>query len=262
MKGKVLAMVLALSMATASAFAEQPEAQKYRDILQSGKYYVEYEVSYMERCLAVEDGKRMSYTDPKLGGIRIPSVFDLFGGGKSKTPGAYYENGKYYKFSTKKKATVATEEQLKDVNIDPAWNGIKNQFALPEELALFAPHDPFFVAVKGATEPQFVESGTKADDDKQIPYDKYAYEVKGQNGQNIYSVVYYVYYKEGVLKQIESYLIQNGQTEELLETVKIKKLTGEIPKNAVKIPKGCKVYAAGMGDMNDLLEKPVLVETY
>ena len=44
--------------------------------------------------------------------------------------------------------------------------------------------------------------------------------------------------------------------------MKVKKITQELPENALKIPDGCKVYAAGIGDMDDLLDKQVLVEDY
>ena len=49
MKTKIIALTLALSTFTVTAFAEQPEAAKYRNILQSGKYYVEYELDYAKK---------------------------------------------------------------------------------------------------------------------------------------------------------------------------------------------------------------------
>lgn len=274
MKVKVLAVALALSTFTVSAFAEQPAAQKYRDILQSGKFYVEYELDYATKGLAVDSGKRMDYTMYKknssalgLGLSLINPVLALgalFGKSSSKVPTAYYDGSKFYQFEGKKEAVVATEEQLSDVNIDPSkgWSSVKDRLALPEELAVFAPKDQFFVPINGATDVRFVESGEKADGEKKIPFDKYMYDVKSRNGKTLYSVVYYMYYKEGELKKIESYVVEDGQEEKLLQNLKVKKITGELPKNVLQMPKGCKVYAVGIGDMNDLLEQPTLVETY
>ena len=62
MKTKVVAITMVLSTLATSAFAEQPNAQKYREILQSGKFYVEYELDDVKKSLAVQDNKRMDYT--------------------------------------------------------------------------------------------------------------------------------------------------------------------------------------------------------
>ena len=78
---------------------------KYRDILQSGKFYVEYELDDVKKTLAVQDNKRMDYTIyKKTGNIGLAvglslinpllAVGALLGGNKSKVPSAYYEAGK------------------------------------------------------------------------------------------------------------------------------------------------------------------------
>ena len=61
-KTKIIAVTMVLSTLATSAFTEQPNAQKYRDILQSGKFYVEYELDDVKKTLAVQDNKRMDYT--------------------------------------------------------------------------------------------------------------------------------------------------------------------------------------------------------
>ena len=71
-----------------------------------------------------------------------------------------------------------------------------------------------------------------------------------------------MYYKEGNLQNIKTFIKMPGSDETLLNTMKVKKITRELPEGALQIPKGCKVYAVGIGDMNDLLEQPVLVEDY
>ena len=71
-----------------------------------------------------------------------------------------------------------------------------------------------------------------------------------------------MYYKEGALQQIKTFIKYGNNEEQLINTMKLKQITGELPENTLKIPDGCKVYAAGIGDMDDLLEKQVLVEDY
>ena len=274
MKKRILAMTLALCTFTCSAFAEQAAAEKYRNILQSGKYYVEYEFDTVKQTLAVADNKRMNYTVYKNKGnsglaMGLGLINPLFAigallGGGSKNPTAYYEDGKYYQFSGKKKAMLATEQQLDDPNIDPTegWGAVKYNLALPEELAVFAPNDMFYQATNGAGQPAFVESGTTVVKDKTLIYDKYSYSVKSMTGKELYAKNFYMYYKEGELDKIMTYVSYRGGQEELIRVVEIKEITDVLPENALKMPEGCKVYAVGLGDMNDLLDQPVQVETY
>ena len=68
-------------------------------------------------------------------------------------------------------------------------------------------------------------------------------------------------YKDGELVLIKKVLKRNG-TEYPMGEVIVKKITSEVPVEMFNIPQGCKVYAVGIGDMNDLIEQPVLVEEY
>lgn len=274
MKKRILAVTLALCTFTCSAFAEQAAAEKYRTILQSGKYYVEYEIDVAKKMLAVADNKRMDYTSYKKSGgsglamglalinplLAIGSMF----GGSSKAPTVYYEDGKYYQFEGKKKALLATEQQLNDPNIDPSegWGAVKYNLALPEELAVFAPNDMFYQKINGATQPTFVESGTIMDGKKEIAFDKYSSSVKSMTGKELYAKSFYMYYAEGELKEIKSYISYQGGKEELIRTVEVKTITDVLPENILKIPEGCKVYSVGLGDMSDLIEQPAQLEAY
>lgn len=275
MKTKIIALTLALSTFTVTAFAEQPEAAKYRNILQSGKYYVEYELDYAKKILAVQDNRRMDYTVYKSEGSMFATMGlamvnpllalgSLFMKNESKVPTAYYEAGKFYQFQGKKKASMAIWNQLNDPNLDPmdSWGTVKQKLALPEELAIFAPNDMFSERLAGADIPRFVESGNSTINEKEYVYDKYVTNVKSHTGKSLYAKNYYFYYQEGVLKYIKTFMYTNGASEQLLQSIEIKKITQELPENILKIPAGCKVYAAGIGDMNDLLDKPVLVEEY
>lgn len=275
MKKKVIAMALAFSCLTASAFAEQQEAAKYRDILQSGKFYVEYELNYAKKILAVQDNKRMDYTiykskgNPYAGmGLAMINPFlalgSLFIKNESKVPTAYYEAGKFYQFDSKKKAHMAIWNQLNDPNLNPmeGWNAVKQKLALPTELAIFAPNDMFAENYAGVATPKFVESGNASIDGKTYVYDKYSSNILSHSGKVLIGNNYYFYYGEGELKHINTFTYSDSSGEVLLRSIDIKKITQELPENILKIPEGCKVYAAGIGDMNDLIEKPVLVEEY
>lgn len=274
MKKKILAVTLALSTVTVSAFAEQPEAENYRKILQSGKYYLEYELPYVKKILAVEDNKRMDYTVFKnnpnsalfaLGFINpLFAVAGLFGGGDKKIPSTYYQEGKFYQFESKKEAKMALWNQLNDPNLDPleGWNTVKQKLALPEEFTIFASNDMFAERLNGETTPVFVESGNASIKKKEYIYDKYTSTVKSKSGSILFSKNYFFYYLQGELKFIKTSLFDSMNGERIVNDIEIKKLTQEIPDNIIKIPSGCKVYAAGIGDMDDLLDKKVLVEDY
>ena len=47
-----------------------------------------------------------------------------------------------------------------------------------------------------------------------------------------------------------------------IQTLRINKLTKELPQNVMNFPNGCKVYGPGLGDMNEIIEQPPLLEEY
>lgn len=105
-------------------------------------------------------------------------------------------------------------------------------------------------------------NGSKTIENILIDYDKYSFSVKNKAGGVLFDKIFYMYYKDGELQIIKTYVKSGNGEEELINTMKVKKITQELPENALKIPDGCKVYAAGIGDMDDLLDKKVLVEDY
>ena len=266
---KLLALTLAFSTFTASALAEQPKAAEYKQIMSSGNYYVEYELDTVKKCLAVKDGKRMDYTiytsmgNPFLSAIPIIGLASFFIKSDTKEPSALYADGKYYQFQGKKKAVMAYYNQLDDENLDPneAWSSVRYRLALPEELVVFAPNDEFnfFTGFKA---PHYIGSGQTTGNKDILDYDKYSLAEKSKACGVLFEKIFYMYYKEGALQQIKTFIKYGNNEEQLIKTMKLKQITGELPENALKIPDGCKVYAAGIGDMDDLLEKQVLVEDY
>lgn len=271
---KIVALALTLSTLAANVYAEQPQATELRNILQSGTYYVEYELNYAKKILAVQDNRRMDYTVYKKDnsfaamGLSLINPFlaigSLFMTNEQKTPTTYYEAGKFYQFEGKKKAVMATWDQLNNPNLDPmeGWGSVKYKLALPEELAVLAPEDMFSERLSGSSIPVYVESGKEILDKKEFTYDKYSAGIKSKTGKILFNKDYYFYYDKGELKYIYTRMNDGTGIDIILQKMEIKKITQELPENILKIPKGCKVYAAGIGDMNDLLDKPVLIEEY
>ena len=93
-------------------------------------------------------------------------------------------------------------------------------------------------------------------------YDKYLTTVVNRKGKIVLEKTYFFYYVKGELNTVKSFIQAANDIERPYRTLKLKKITAEIPENALKIPEGCKVYAAGVGDMNDLIDNPALVEDY
>lgn len=266
---KILALTLTLSTFVASAFAEQPKAAEYKQMMSSGNFYVEYELNDVKKCLAVKDGKRMDYTvytsmgNPFLAAVPIIGLASFFIKSDTKEPSALYADGKYYQFQGKKKAIMAYYNQLDDENLDPneGWSSVRYRLALPEELVVFAPNDEFN-SFTGFKEPRYIGSGQTTGNKDILDYDKYSLAEKNKAGGVLFEKIFYMYYKEGVLQQIKTFIKCGNNEEQLINTMKLKQISGELPENALKIPDGCKVYAAGIGDMDDLLDKQVLVEDY
>ena len=160
---------------------------------------------------------------------------------------------------------MAYYNQLDDPNIDPAagWNMVRVKLALPEALVTFAPND-VFNSFTGFKAPRFIESGKKTFGKKEFNYDKYSTTYNNMNGQPMYKKNFYMLYdlEKGELQNIKV-MIRVGNEEEVeAEEIKNIKITGELPEKITDIPEGCKVYAVGLGDINDLTQRPVLVEDY
>lgn len=277
MKEKVLSAALALSIMAGSvgtAFAENPKAEEYRKLFASGTYYIDYDMNdSVRKALAVSDGKRMDYTiitrrnaalSTALAFIPVIGIAGMFVKETKKDPTALYQDNKYYQFIGKKEARVATSAELKDENLDPteAWNSVPLRLALPEGFVMLAPNDPFN-KIANYTVPAFVESGTITDGKNTFDYDTYKVPVQGATGNVLADKIFYLYYdnKKGELKRVITRFKEPGSSmEQTISEFKIRTITGELPENALKMPGGTKVYAAGLGDMDDLLDRNVLVE--
>lgn len=260
----ILAMTLALTTMVTTAFAEQPAANKYRAILRSGNFLIEYGDAFFTKTIAAENNMRMERSSYKVkGGGMIGIPLSIVGSGKKDYPDTLYKNGKYYKFESKKKATMANRNQIKDPCIDPAggWNYAQYSLAIPEELFALCHSDPFRYESSVMGMPKFVGSSKELVDKKEYDCDKYVVAMRSQTGAVMSETNYLYYYDNGELVLVKKIFRQKG-TEYPMNEIMIKTITNKVPVGTFEIPKGCKVYAVGVGDMNDLIEQPILVEEY
>lgn len=255
------------------ASAEQQKAEEYRQILQSGTFYIEYaDVVNTEagqhQMLAANNGVRIKWRNEiKSGGGGLLGMIVPFAGlieSKDRIPVTMYKDGKLYQFKDKKSGLVATEEQLRDENINPLenWQHIKNNLSLPEGMQIFALNDLYNQEKIGTTIPQYESSGMKEINGKQYEVDTYLSQTKSVGGKVFYSTQYLMCYKEGELDKIVVNLLTDGLEPIEINSYMIYKISGELPENIMQLPEGCQVFRAGMGDMNDLIGMPVLIEKY
>lgn len=279
---KIFSSLTALTIAAMSfmptAHAENPKAQELRELIQSNKYYVEYEVNRKEdkRALAVDGDKRKSFDCEGRRGetlLRFIPIVGLFAKGSLKlSPEILYDSGNYYQFLSKKKTLKASDEELQDPYLDPnqEWNTAPKRIVLPEEFGMFT----------GDADIHFVESSTLIDGDKkQISFDKYFKAIRNVKGANLAKIVYLVCYDDkGELSKILTLTVDwDDDAGQILETefgkksadriydiqeIKINKFTGELPADVMKFAEGTQIYGPGLGNMDELLDAPPLLEQH
>ena len=261
---KFWAVMTGIFLAASSVSAEQPRAQEYREILSSGNFYVEYDDQNVKRIVAEVDGCRMERTDLSGRYKALVSVLNpigaMFASRNNKYPDFMYDGGRYYKFIEKDYALMAEESQLDDVNLNPSegWSVINRQLSLPDELAVFNWHDKHHKVSPAIAEPVFAQSLTKNVDGRNYECDRYESAVSNPSGGKAATIIFDMCYEKGELAVIQSAIFANGREYGVNKLV-IKKIQREIPGGAISLDKGARVFAAGIGDMNDLLENPVLI---
>ena len=193
-------------------------------------------------------------------------------------PDFMYKNGKYYQFFSENRAILAgitfpksknkaklsalvlPEDKLNSPNLKYAenWDLVESKLSLPDELAIFYWNDKFHANPFGLT-PYYNGSSTRTIEDKDYECDQYLIDIKSMAGTNMAQEAYNMIYENGQLVMTQKYLILDGK-EILIRTIKISALTSDVPEDAFTIGPKCNVYAAGTGDMNDLMERSILVE--
>ena len=261
---RLILLIAAVMMIAAQCSAEQPMAQEYRKILASDNFYVEYDDKNVKRIVAQDKGRRMARTN--LGGAyrAIVSVLNPIGNffavEHEKYPEFMSMGGKFYKFLESDFALMAREEQLDDENLNPAegWRTIHESLALPNELAVFNWHDPFHKVSAAMSEPVFVESMKKNVGGKDYDCDRYEVKVSNAAGGERATIIFDLCYSGGELALAQSALLADGKEYEINKLV-VKKILANVPSGEFKLSDKEKVHAAGIGDMNDLLENPPFI---
>lgn len=257
---KIFATAFVSLMLMNSAAAELDAAREYREIFRGGNFYLEFKDKWGTRIIVGSSGtrmERMNYTFDSGAMAWLNPLGAIFGGTGDKNPEVMHKDGKYYHFVSKRKVNVCSEENLHDENLDPrqGWNKISQKLAVPEELAVFFWDDPYRAKSSAISAPKFSESVKKILDGKQYDCDRYVSSIRQLNGSSAAHLVYDMIYRDGQLFLAQMYIVRNGTVYPVseLEVIRIQR---EIPKNTFKIYKGTKLYAAGVGDIDDLLENP------
>lgn len=261
-----LAVIIFIVGLNASAVdAEQAMADEYRKMFNAGNFYIEFKDKWGVRILAADNGKRMErmrYTIESGGLEFLNPLGAIFLGGEAKNPEVLYKDGKYYHFVERSKANVCDAKDIDNENLDPrqGWNIISQKLALPDELAVFCWNDAFRLKTPAIAAPTFKESFTKHFKGKDYDCDRYTCDIKTIAGGDAAYIVYDMLYRDGNLFRAESYILRNGQTYPI-NALDLNKIQAEIPEDTFKIQKNTRIYATGIGDINDLLEKPVQIGT-
>lgn len=258
-------IVLCMMAISSSAFAEQGMASEYRNILNGSTFCVEYDDGYYKVALSEQNNNRIYYS--AMGAAL--GYFSLFGE-PSKDPRVVFLNGKYYQFDDimdRRHSIMATALQINDENIDPRenWDSVRLKLSLPSALRPLITNDRFNDELSNIPVPSYVDSGTYTDKKgKKYDFDKYVSTVKNKAGNAVIEKIYYLYYQNEELKVVKLSNKLLGDDKEFVETVlKNVKISNVIPpKYKVEIPKSTKVYSAGIGDMDDLIDQPPLLEEY
>lgn len=240
------------------ASAEQPAAATYRSYFESGTFLVEFADKKQNYTVAALPNMRLA----KVASQYYTSDLDYYNGNKDY-PNELYMNGKYYQFKSKKEAAVARENQLYDVNIDPRgrWNNMKNRLSVPLEFYPLCASDLFRQTSKAMMRPVCVESSQTKLDGKDYLFDRYLIPLRSHTGAVLSETQFMYYYEKDKLVRIDMAILHDGITSQT-GSVKVKKLTNVVPPNTFVMPKGCKVYEVGTGDMNDLIEQLPVAESY
>ena len=258
---KFLLTALLMLFVTSTVAAEQSKATEYRQIFSSGQFYVEYEDRNVKKIIAQENERRMARTALSGAQSATVSVLNplgaLFSSGNNRYPEFMYSNGRYYKFAEKDTAFMLPSDRLDDDNLNPreGWQTIDRALSLPDELAVFYWNDPFHKVSSAINEPKFISSQKKTVDGKEYDCDRYEATTVKRKGTRI---IFDMLYKDGELAMALSSIGVEAREYEI-NRLTIKKLSGTVDKNDFKVDAKAKVYAAGAGDMNDLLETPVLL---
>ena len=192
--------------------AEQSAAENYRQLINSGKFFLEYsqktdlkdKKSSMSRYMAAIEkydvgGKQIAYSNGrKIFYSKMRSLDSVKGESSTNyqkyLPVALYKDGKYYQFYGKDKAIVGEEQYFSADYTDPSenWNSIKSELELPAFLGALLPDNPNISFIGGIKDKlqlknvsTFIESGTAKIFGQTFNYDKYSVKKFNSDGTKL-----------------------------------------------------------------------------
>ena len=302
MKKKIIAVMVMLLLGFNVGIiyaAEQPMAEKYRQMFQSGNFCLEFYVtrittdnkeyidtmSYLPTTLINKGNTRGNFVLSTLKSVsKFPLLPGVVGFKKVTLPRVLYQDKKYYQFlgqddnavqkymkqKVKVEVLMLPEEKLNYENLDPAehWDDVKAKLSIPEEFSVFYKKDKFAEQTFNKQIPVYKGSGKRTAKvaklwkavDREYDCDQYVTDIKAMDGKVIAQEIYNMLYENGNLVRIQKYFVKDGK-EDWVSDVFINKITDEIPQDTFTFKKKIKVYGGAKGDMQDLLDQPVQVET-
>ena len=253
--------------------AEQAAAETYRQLITSGKFFLEYgpKADFKDKKFRdIADGieqyheyKQIAYN----GELKFVYVNEKNFSKKKRsyTPKIFYKDGKCYQFQNKFKAMLYENSSS------------NSELNLPAFFSALLPNNSNISSVLGTFNANevstLIESGTENIFGQNFNYDKYNVKFLDSNGNDInqnpnvnLSSTYTFYYNEnGELKFVKREGLDSQMTAydaEVKIYIGIEKFTGDIPTGFFNFPKGCKVYRKSAGTLDDLLGNEELVEKY
>lgn len=154
-----------LTISTAEVSAEQAAAQHYRQLIESGKFYIEYQGN---NALAFDGDRRVQYGKSNRVGdqtafghnVMIKDGSPVFAGidvfssmkdhkNKKLKIAALYQDGKYYQFISNGKALRANAKDVENYsnpddtfNRSEGWQQVQMALSLPDWLEALTPNNP------------------------------------------------------------------------------------------------------------------------
>lgn len=255
--------------------AENKAIDKYRNIFNSGEYFIEYEEKNIPYYL---DDKMKKYIPKEIRSLAVRNdeikgmsnyyVTD-FSGKHKEIPDitvGVFKNGKYYYCVNNKKGYVFNLEKLDDINFISVNYGSDAQYVhqstnkymkLPENIRYLFIEDRNYDL--SGFKPVYKKSYEEFVDGNRCDVDEYVanYSATSFSYDTIdWEETYKVYYQNGILCQITVFSTNNKN----LSVYKINKINNVVTNDMLVIPSKYKFYSAPKFDMNGLLNQEVLVE--
>lgn len=291
MKKKVLFLLFTMLMIFCTAYAEQPMAEKYRELFKSGNFYIEYGVAGLRglnrvgtdlmgvgynRYSATKYKKASMYLKTAAyNGMRMKGLYgstsfamDFLGGrlelnNKKIAPDVLYAKGKYYRTQTSMKreffntkaivnAIMLPEEKLTSKNLNPA----EKWDTVRSDLAIPMELSIFYSDSYNDEDlemPKYTGSKEQSVNDKKYVADEYV------RDRGNFKEVYRALYDNGEIVYVQYYEVTDKGAD-LISIIDIRKISAEVPMEIFNLPNGTKIYAADEGKMHNLIEQKVLIE--